>query len=82
MGRYFYQKAWSKSGYYLLPEVQVIYDTKSDNEWSAMVLPEFGTTFMAGGTGLSAYIKPGWGISPDPAERSFSVEFGLRFILF
>ena len=80
MGRYFFQKAWSESGYYLLPEVQVIYDSESDNDWSAMFLPELGKTFMAGGTALSAYIKPGWGINADPTERSFSVEMGLRFI--
>ena len=81
MGRWFFQKAWPKSGYYMLPEVQAIHDDKSDDEWSFMFLPEFGKSFQAGGTGMTAYIKPGWAIDgPDAGERRFSVEFGFRMI--
>lgn len=81
MGRYFFQKAWPKSGYYLLPELQVINDDKSDNGLSVNFLPEFGKSFQAGETGMTAYIKPGWAIDgPDAAERRFSVEFGIRMI--
>ncbi len=81
MGRYFFQYAWPESGYYLLPEMQFIYDTQSDNDWSAMILPEMGKSFRAGTTGVTAYIKPGWAlISPDPSERRFSVEMGIRLI--
>lgn len=81
MGRFFFQKAWPKLGYYLLPELQVIYDNESANDWSVMFMPELGKSFAAGNLGLTAYIKPGWAIDgPDPAERRFSVEFGIRMI--
>jgi len=81
MGRWFFQKAFPKSGYYMLPEMQVIYDNESDNDLSVMFLPEFGKSWRAGGTGMTGYIKPGWAIDgPDAAERRFSVEFGLRMI--
>ncbi len=81
LGRYFFQKAWPKSGFYLLPELQVIYDDKSANEWSVHFMPEFGKSFNAGNLGLTSYIKPGWAIDgPDAGERSFSVEFGIRMI--
>ena len=81
LGRFFFQKAWPKSGYYMLPEVQLIYDSKVDEGgWSAMIRPEVGKTVFAGEMPISAYIKPGWGVSPDPGERSFSVEMGMRFI--
>ena len=81
MGRYFYQYAWPKSGYYLLPEVQVMYDDNSGNDWSIHFMPEIGKSFKAGSTGVTAYIKPGWALdSPDPGERKFSVELGIRLI--
>jgi len=81
MGRYFYQYAWTKSGWYLLPELQVMYDDKSDNDWSAFLMPEVGKSFKAGSMGITAYIKPGWAvISPDPGERRFGVEMGIRLI--
>jgi hypothetical protein len=82
MGRFFFQKAWSKSGYYMLPEMQVIYDNESENDWSVMFMPEFGKSFAAGSNlGMTAYIKPGWAIDgPDAGERRFSVEFGIRMI--
>ena len=81
MGRWFFQKAWPESGYYMLPEMQAIYDDKSGNEWSFMFLPEVGKSFKAGNLGITAYIKPGWAIDgPDAAERRFSVEFGIRMI--
>ena len=81
MGRYFFQKAWPSSGYYMLPELQIIYDNKSDADWSVMFLPEVGKTWRSGETVVTGYIKPGWTFtSPDPFERRFSVEFGMRFI--
>ena len=40
-----------------------------------------GKSFKAGSMGITAYIKPGWAvISPDPAERRFGVEMGVRLI--
>jgi hypothetical protein len=81
MGRYFFQKAWSKAGYYVLPELQVIYDNESADDWSVMLMPELGKSWRAGGLGMTGYIKPGWAIDgPDEAERRFSVEFGIRMI--
>lgn len=81
MGRYFYQKAWSKAGYYMLPELQVIYNNESPDDWSVMLLPELGKTWQAGSLGMTGYIKPGWAIDgPDEWERRFSVEFGIRMI--
>ena len=81
MGRYFFQKAWTESGYYILPELQVIHDDKSDMGWSVMFLPEVGKTWKAGETVLTGYIKPGWTVtSPQAFERNWSVEFGMRFI--
>jgi hypothetical protein len=81
LGRYFYQYAWPKSGYYLLPELQITYDNESDNGWSAFLMPEVGKSFQAGSMGITAYIKPGWAIfSPDPSERRVGVEMGIRLI--
>jgi len=81
MGRFFFQKAWPKPGYYLLPELQVIYDNESENDLSVMFMPEIGKSFKAGTLGVTAYAKPGWAIDgPDAAERRFSVEFGIRLI--
>ncbi len=83
MARIFYQKAFPSSGYYLLPEVQVIYDFEVPDEESAFSLwfgPEVGKSFQAGGTGITTYIKPGFGINADPGERKWSVEMGMRFI--
>jgi hypothetical protein len=79
MGRYFFQYAW-KSGYYLLPELQVAYDFNSDNDWSFLFMPEMGKAFTGGAMGVTTYFKPGWGISPDPAERALTVEMGIRII--
>ncbi len=80
MGRWFFQKAFN-NGYYLLPELQVIYDNESDAGLSVMLLPEFGKSFKLGDTGMTAYIKPGWAIDgPDEAERRYSIEFGVRII--
>ncbi len=81
MGRYFFQKAFPESGYYMLPELQVIYDNIGDNEWSVMFMPEFGKSWQAGKLGMTGYIKPGWAIDgPDAGERRTSVEFGIRMI--
>ncbi len=80
MGRYFFQYAWTESGWYLLPELQVVYDDNSVDEWSAFFMPEVGKSFKAGSMGITAYVKPGWGVSPDPAERRFGVEMGIRLI--
>ena len=81
LGRYFFQYAWPASGWYLLPELQVLHDDKSDNGWSAFFMPEVGKSFKAGSMGITAYVKPGWAVaSPDPAERRFGVEMGIRLI--
>ena len=58
-----------------------MYDDKSDNGWSAFLMPEVGKSLKAGSMGITAYIKPGWAVaSPDPGERRFSVEMGIRLI--
>ena len=82
LGRYFFQWAWPKSGFYLLPEVQVMKDFENDdNGWSIFAMPELGKMFMAGKVAMTAYIKPGFAVdSPDPTERHNSVEFGMRMI--
>ena len=50
-------------------------------DYAVMLLPELGKSFKAGSMGVTAYIKPGWPLdSPDPAERKFSVELGIRLI--
>ncbi len=79
LARIFFQKAW-KSGYYFLPEAQVIYDTKVDEGgFSLWIGPEVGAV-LGNGPAITAYIKPGFGISPDPGERKWSVELGIRII--
>ena len=71
----------NRSGSCLLPELQVAYDFNSENDWSAILMPEVGKSFMAGSMGITVYIKPGWAVvSPDPAERRSSVEMGIRLI--
>ncbi len=79
LARIFFQKAW-KSGYYFLPEAQVIYDTKVDEGgFSLWIGPEVGAV-LGNSPAITGYIKPGFGISPDPGERKWSVEFGIRII--
>jgi len=83
MARIFYQKAFPSSGYYLLPEVQFIYDSKVADGVSSTSLwfgPEVGKSWQSGTTATTAYLKPGFGISADPGERKWSVEMGMRFI--
>ena len=70
------ERSWPRSGFCLLPELQVAYDFNSENDWSAILMPEVGKSFMAGSMGITVYIKPGWAVvSPDPAERRSSVKW-------
>ncbi len=83
LARIFFQKAWPSSGYYLLPEIQFIYDSKVADDVSSTSLwfgPEVGKSWKSGTTAMTAYLKPGFGISADPGERKWSVEMGMRFI--
>jgi hypothetical protein len=63
-------------GFYLLPELQAIYDFEAD-DFSVWIGPEFGKMFAPGRIG---YVKPGWGISnSEGTDRKFSVEVGFRW---
>jgi len=81
VGRLFYMqpltppgKWWG--GFYLLPEIQPIYDFEA-NDFSIWIGPEFGKMFAPGRIG---YIKPGWGIgNSEPTDRKFTVEVGFRW---
>ena len=79
LARIFFQYAWT-SGWYVLPEAQVIHDFKNDdNGFSLWIGPELGTVLGAN-PAITAYLKPGFGINPDPGERKWSTEFGIRII--
>lgn len=61
-------------GIYVLVELQPIYDFMED-EFSFWFGPEFGKVVNEG---FIVYGKPGWGVSPDPGEREFTFEAGMR----
>lgn len=73
MCRCFAMYAW-QSGWYLLPELQPIWDWQQD-EFSLYVMPEVGKILSPG---TIAYFKPGFGIDPDENEREAGLEVGVR----
>ena len=58
----------------MLVEFQPIYDFMED-EFSFWFGPEFGKVVNEG---FIVYGKLGWGVSPDPGEREFTFEVGMR----
>ena len=85
-GRWFLMQPLSKpgpgfwSGWYLLPELQPVYDWEAEDgeEFSIWLAPELGKIIAPG---RILYIKPGWGIDPEPDsfERDFTFEVGARW---
>lgn len=67
-------------GWYLLPEVQPVYDFKRDNnKFSLWIAPELGKLLSKK---LVTYFKPGWGaIKDDPTDRDFTFELGFRYFM-
>ncbi|MHC5022932.1 MAG: transporter family protein [Planctomycetota bacterium] len=80
-GRWFWMQPLTKpgpniiDGLYVLTEFQPIYDFEND-EFDLWIGPEFGKIIR---DGLIIYGKPGWGVNPDPEDREFTVEVGLRY---
>ena len=67
-------------GWYLLPELQPVYDFERDNnKFSLWVAPELGKLLSKQ---LVVYAKPGWGIiKDDPTDRDFTFELGFRYFM-
>lgn len=67
-------------GWYLLPEMQPVYDFKRDNnKFSLWLAPELGKLLSKK---LVIYGKPGWGIvKHDPTDRDFTFELGFRYFM-
>lgn len=67
-------------GWYLLPELQLVYDfERNDNELSMWLAPELGKLVSKK---LVIYGKPGWGIvKDDPTDRDFTFELGFRYFM-
>jgi hypothetical protein len=62
-------------GWYMLPEMQPVYDFENSH-FSFWFAPEIGKMLSPGNI---AYVKPGWGISPEGADREFTFEAGWRW---
>lgn len=81
IGRWFWMQPLTKpgpgafDGIYLLPEVQPIYDFEN-SDFSFWIAPELGQII---GEGKVLYLKPGWGIEAEGAERKNTFEFGFRW---
>ncbi|NIS82002.1 MAG: hypothetical protein GTO14_17745 [Anaerolineales bacterium] len=79
-GRWFLMQPLTKPGpgygaIYLLPEFQPMYDFEN-SEFSLWIGPELGKTLAPG---RILYVKPGWGIDPEGAERKVTFEVGFRW---
>jgi hypothetical protein len=80
-GRWFLMQPLTKpgpgvlDGVYLMPEFQPIYDFNAD-EFSLWIGPELGKIVAPG---RILYVKPGFGIDPDDAERELTLEVGFRW---
>lgn len=59
----------------MLTEMQTIADLKNGG-WEIWVGPEFGKVLKPG---RILYAKPGFGIDPDPNQRTWSFELGYRY---
>ena len=62
-------------GLYMLTEFQPVYDFEID-EFSLWIGPEFGKIVR---DGFIVYVKPGFGIDPEPQDRDFTFEVGFRY---
>jgi len=71
--RVFFQYVFIPSLWYVLPEFQTQINHETDD---ADVYIGFEIGRVLGGT--TAYVKPGFGLNPDPANRRWGVSFGLR----
>jgi hypothetical protein len=71
--RLFAMKAF-ESGFYLLPEAQLLIDYRNGGDIDAFLAPEVG--FSRKGTTIFA--KPGFGINPDANNRYYGINFGIR----
>ncbi|MHC4946924.1 MAG: transporter [Planctomycetota bacterium] len=80
-GRWFWMQPLTEpgsgltSGLYLLTEFQPIYDFEN-SEFDFWIGPELGKIVK---DGFIVYLKPGWGIDPDPEDREFTFEVGVRY---
>ena len=84
-GRWFWMQPISKptpefsildlSGLYFMLEMQPIYDF-IESDFDLWIGTEFGKIIKPG---LVFYAKPGWGIDPDPEDREFTFECGMRY---
>ncbi len=69
----FMSKAF-ESGVYVLPEVQILIDYQNRGDLDVYLAPEVG--FSKKGT--TVFLKPGFGLNPDPNNRYVGVNFGIR----
>ena len=67
-------------GWYLLPELQPVYDFEADDdEFSLWLAPELGKLVAKN---FVVYAKPGWGIVKDAeTDRDFTFEIGFRYFM-
>jgi hypothetical protein len=67
-------------GWYLLPELQPVYDFEADDdEFSLWLAPELGKLVAKN---FVMYAKPGWGIINDAqTDRDFTFEIGFRYFM-
>jgi hypothetical protein len=70
--RFFLMYAWP-DGLYVLPEFQVVTDFLS---WNNDVYAGWEVGYSTKGT--TFYVKPGLGFRPNPGDREWGVEFGVR----
>jgi len=81
VGRWFYMQPLTRpgrwwGGIFALPELQPIYDFKTD-DFSLWLGLEVGKLL---GPGKIAYIKPGWGLdNSEITDRKATLEFGFRW---
>jgi hypothetical protein len=70
--RLFLMYAW-ESGVYVLPEFQALTNYRTGNN-DFYVAPEVGYSHQR----TTLYVKPGFGIDPDPGDRQWGLELGAR----
>ncbi|MHC4910523.1 MAG: hypothetical protein ACYTGP_06910 [Planctomycetota bacterium] len=79
-GRIFWMQPLTKpgpsivDGLYILTEFQPIYDFM-EGDFDLWIGPEFGKIVKEG---FIVYAKPGFGIDPEPEDRDFTFEMGMR----
>ncbi len=67
-------------GWYLLPELQPVYDFEADDDaFSLWLAPELGKLLAKN---FVVYAKPGWGIINDAqTDRDFTFEIFFRYFM-